>query len=272
MNRYLPSLRRVLALGGAAVVGLGAALALASPASAHHTGVTGTADCDLRTGEYVVTWTVTNDFPTVGTITQLLRRDGGAGATLNGIAIGGTVPAAVGETKGQITGTQRVPGTTTKIGLLIELSWSDGVKDKDDFHMDPLKGDCVKGTANPTATFATACDSVVTVHLSNGPNATLDAEFVVTGKDGWKSDTIKLGKGESKDVTVPAANSAHIEVFENGSQEAIQTYDRVVPTTCVTLPKTGAKVTAVAGGAVGLLAVGGLLFIAARRRRIRFTA
>jgi LPXTG-motif cell wall-anchored protein len=270
LNRSLPSLRRVLALGGAVAVGVVAALALASPASAHHTGVVGKADCDLRTGEYVVTWTVTNDFSADATITQVIRRDAGAGVTLSGIAVGGVVPGASGDTKGSITGTQRVPGNSTKIGLLVRMSWPDQVSDAEEISL-TLEGTCVKGTANPSATVETKCDSVIIVHLKNGDNATLDAELFVTGKDGWKSETVTLGDGETADVTVPAANSAHIEVFQAGANEPFLTNDRVVPASCTTLPKTGTRTIAIAASAAGLLLAGSLLFLVARRRRVRFT-
>ncbi len=56
---HIPSVvRRPLAVAGAAVVGLAAAVAFGSPASAHHPEVSGTAAC--VEGKWQVDWTVAN--------------------------------------------------------------------------------------------------------------------------------------------------------------------------------------------------------------------
>src|SRR5690349_10168413 len=53
-----PLFRRLLAVTGSAALGLMGAVALASPAQAHHTTISGVAQCTPN--EWVITWTVEN--------------------------------------------------------------------------------------------------------------------------------------------------------------------------------------------------------------------
>jgi len=56
---HIPNaLRRPLAVAGAAIVGLAAAVVLGSPASAHHPVVSGSSSC--VDGKWQVDWTVAN--------------------------------------------------------------------------------------------------------------------------------------------------------------------------------------------------------------------
>src|SRR5687767_9186830 len=54
--------RRVAAGAAAATVAVGLSTMLASPASAHASGATGSAECVSVDGKYQITWTLTNDY------------------------------------------------------------------------------------------------------------------------------------------------------------------------------------------------------------------
>ncbi len=58
MNLLKSKLRRTTAVVAGALLGLGGVAFFASPASAHHSAVEGTATCDTATGEWLVDWTV----------------------------------------------------------------------------------------------------------------------------------------------------------------------------------------------------------------------
>ncbi|MEW2474034.1 cell wall anchor protein [Micromonospora gifhornensis] len=126
MFRPKLSLRRPLAVLAAAIIGsTGAAVVAATPASAHHTTITGTVDCDRLTGERVITWTVVNS-------------ERGKTATITGVTADPATPVllvaegtdATAELKGtpipkagQVQGVQRVPGDTQRATLTVEAAW-----------------------------------------------------------------------------------------------------------------------------------------------------
>lgn len=272
MTRNSSALRRICAIAGAALAGTAAALVLASPASAHHPDVAGTARCDEATGDWVVNWKVGNsetDITARVTTATLTPR----GTTVTNIAENATVPKH-GTT---LNGVQKVSGdtTATEATLYVKTEWIRGrqtITGEATGHA-PFNGDCkkpVEKTAKPSAKFETACDSVVTVKLSNGADATRPAELTVTGKDGW-SEKKSVAPGQTDVVvTVPAANAHDLTVTE-GTKEVAK-YARTVPADCGALPLTGVKLTAAIGGAVVLLGAGTAMFFVARRRRVRFTA
>ncbi|NJP30832.1 PVV-CTERM domain-containing choice-of-anchor G protein [Micromonospora thermarum] len=72
MNRLHPALRRATAVAAGALLGLTGVAFLATPASAHHTTVTGTACETSEDGVYRVQWTVVNsEDDLAGTITEV---------------------------------------------------------------------------------------------------------------------------------------------------------------------------------------------------------
>lgn len=262
LNSMHPAFRRLTAFAGAVLAGTAAALLLASPASAHQTMVEGTAVCDTAKGDWVVTWTVGNTEDDLeGKITGMsLKPDG---TTVTNIAKDAVLPM---KGKGELTGVQRVAASEKEASLSVSAQW---IRDKETInHKDAdtvtFTGTCAKNTA----TFATACDGVVTVTLDNTAG-TEAAKFVVKGKDGWVVEkTVEAGKTDSS-VKVPAANSAEITVSQ--SDTVIATGKKALPANCGGLPVTGAKAGAAAAGALGLVGAGAALFVMARRRRIRFT-
>ncbi|WP_410813092.1 cell wall anchor protein [Micromonospora sp. 067-2] len=125
MIRPKLSLRRPLAILGAALIGLTGVVAVATPASAHHTTISATADCDRLTGERVITWKVENSETNKDATLQRVTTDPGTPVTalvegakadvpLQGFVINqGTFVEAV----------QRVPGDTTTANLEVYAEW-----------------------------------------------------------------------------------------------------------------------------------------------------
>ncbi|MFD6564945.1 cell wall anchor protein [Micromonospora profundi] len=130
MIRPKLSLRRPLAVLGAAVVGLAGVVAVAAPASAHHTTITATADCDKRTGERVITWKVENSerdkAVTLKTVTAEPATDvtvpvrGATSVPLQGYVI---------EKRGSVQAVQRVPGDTATAKLTVFGKWQKNGKE-----------------------------------------------------------------------------------------------------------------------------------------------
>ncbi|RIV40689.1 cell wall anchor protein [Micromonospora radicis] len=124
MFRPKLSLRRPLAVLAAALIGSTGAAIVATPASAHHTTISGTVACDRLTGERVITWTVknserhktatiTNVTATPATSVQLVT-EGIEPVELKGA----TIPK-----DGSVQGVQRVPGDTQSATLVVDASW-----------------------------------------------------------------------------------------------------------------------------------------------------
>ncbi|MGS2614746.1 cell wall anchor protein [Micromonospora sp. LZ34] len=124
MIRTRASLRRPLAVLGAAFLGLTAAVAVAAPASAHHTTITATAGCDQLSGERIITWKVVNsEREKAATITKVtadpatpvtVTVDGADSKPLDTVVIpeGAYVEAI-----------QRVPGDTSRATLKVDAVW-----------------------------------------------------------------------------------------------------------------------------------------------------
>jgi hypothetical protein len=231
VNRSKLSLRRPLAVLGAAFVGLAAAVAVAAPASAHHPIVTGTAECDTATGNWTVTWTVANSEEDLeGKITGVELTP--AGTEIDGIAVDAVLPKSG---DGVLTGEQTVPGTSeaTEATLKVSAYWN---RDGTDVRSDAsgsvhFEGTCAAPSSKPTATFVSKCDGSVVVTLVNAKDATMDATFVVTGEGGFTAEKT-VAAGEDDTVTVPAENAGKIAVTEKGEREPIATGEWTEPEGC----------------------------------------
>jgi hypothetical protein len=269
LNRFIPSPRRMLAIAGAAFVGAAAALAFASPASAHHTAVEGAPVCDTETGEWVVAWTVrSQDTPPRATQFKLVEIEADPDTAIEWA----TDPGVFQSIDDPFVGEQRLPGDATEATLAVRGAWNNGFEEeKRRKGKVPLEGPCEQppGESAPSAEFTTSCEGDVTVLLTNGDEATAPATLTVTGTDGL-SEERTLQPGEDDTVDVPAANAGEVTVTEGDT--VVATGKRDVPANCGGLPVTGANVAAAAGTAGGLVAIGAVLFLVARRRRIQFTA
>jgi hypothetical protein len=107
-------------LAFAATLGLVAALGSTGPAAAstdRTVVIRGTAVCDRETGDFVVTWTVTNSADTAGTVGNV--RVYPPGRPL--VALPDRVPP--GET---VAGTQRLRGNEHTGHVQLDVNWDDG--------------------------------------------------------------------------------------------------------------------------------------------------
>ncbi|MEH1130176.1 cell wall anchor protein [Micromonospora sp. CPCC 206061] len=238
MNRSKLSLRRPLTLLGAALLGAAAAVAIASPASAHHSEVAGKAVCDTTTGEWIVTWTVTSVAPPGVERYKLIKADlTPAGSTVTNIAAstGDDYPYEVSK---PVVGEQRVPGSTESASLTVQAQWKKGKKD----FVEPrpstgtvtLGGECEKDVPSvtaPTASFASDCEGAVKVTLANGEEANKAVQLTVTAKDFEQKYTLE--PGTSKDDIVVPAGAGKISVAESGKDAPLSTYTWEQPKGCV---------------------------------------
>jgi hypothetical protein len=123
VNRSRPSLRRLISVAIAVAAGLAGAAVITSPASASVVTppleITGTRLCDLSTGGWQVTWTLTNNLGSVATLTAVTPDPGASGAIFNQpIIVGSTIAA-----NGTLVGHQLFPTTQTTGSLSVTASF-----------------------------------------------------------------------------------------------------------------------------------------------------
>lgn len=199
-------MRRVLtATVVTGLVTLGGVAFAAAPAEAHKAALTGSYVCDKATGEYVVTWTATNDYREVATLSKVTWAPTASTWTA---PMPTTIPAAPEGQKTSVTGVQRVPGTTTAVGLQFHAKWADGFPEgKTEFYSSTVKlaGTCAKPTPSPSAapqpsaTIKATCDDLI-ITLTNKGDAV--AEFtaffkVADGEYEPVTDAIPVKPGET---------------------------------------------------------------------------
>jgi len=231
------ALRRPLAVAGAAAVGLAATVALASPASAHHSVVVGEAVCDTATGEYDVTWTITVVAPPQAdhyTFVEVAATKGVGGgapqpATVPGVEVtpGNTFPHPSGS---PLVSTYSVPGDTTSLSLSVRAKWSNGHKEKTaSSDSIQLAGTCAPDAPRPDATANADCEYLV-VTLSNKADATKDAVFVFSGS---YEDEVTVAKGgEPVEVRIPRDKAGDVTVTERGTRDWRQHFAWKDPGNC----------------------------------------
>jgi LPXTG-motif cell wall-anchored protein len=203
--------RRTLGLAAAVLAGLLATFVLATPASAHSTSVNGEAVCDSETGNFKVTWTVSNDWYTEVTLTNVALEP--AGTSAPPIADG----AKIAPSPGKLVGVQTIPGninptaTSSTVARLTETGeWPD-FTERYETNKVTIVGQCKKGSPSPHASATFDCDGSATLTLSNDANATHTATFAVTGT-GFSQTTSAISAGKSTTVHVPASAAGDIKV------------------------------------------------------------
>jgi LPXTG-motif cell wall-anchored protein len=138
-------IRRAFALAASATVMTAAALTMALPASAHRSAVEGKADCDEATGNFVVTWTVSNlQRDKVATLKKVRLLP--EGTTVTNIVEGATLAGG-----GELTGVQVVSADARGAALAVSVEWSNGKK-HDAIGKVEFKDKCEKPTPTPTPT------------------------------------------------------------------------------------------------------------------------
>ncbi|WP_199511822.1 cell wall anchor protein [Nucisporomicrobium flavum] len=122
-------LRRAATVLAGALIGLGGAAAVTAPASAHASNVSGAAVCDTATGTRIVTWTLTNDYPTDATVADLKTTPTEVEKSAEGNLV---IPHAQGRSNGELTLTQQVTGDAKEAAISFRSIWSsDGYEDQD---------------------------------------------------------------------------------------------------------------------------------------------
>ncbi|MBB2942168.1 hypothetical protein FB565_001881 [Actinoplanes lutulentus] len=134
----------------------------------------------------------------------------------------------------------------------------------------------------PIFVYDTTCDTL-TVGIevpSDWPEAITVTFDPTTGE----TQTVTAQPGETKTADFPASEGLEVVATPQGYEDEAATIAYEAPADCDEggaaggegdeggLPVTGAAAGGVAAGAVALLAIGGFLFFAARRRKLKFTA
>lgn len=216
MNRSKSLLRRALAVAGATAIGLVGAVAIATPASAHHSEVVGVPVCDTANGDWVVTWTVKSFAPDEAPKFRFIEvSHTPADTTLSGIAV--TEDNSFPHTTGtEVVGTQKVPGSAESASLTVRAKWSNHFVEET-AHTGEVEfdGTCEEDRPKPDFSSVSECNGTVVVTLTNSENARADAEFEVVGEGGF-SEEKSVEPGDSAEVTVPAKSAGEITVLANG--------------------------------------------------------
>ncbi|MEV4538340.1 LPXTG cell wall anchor domain-containing protein [Asanoa sp. NPDC049518] len=230
---HIPStLRRPLAVAGAAVVGLAAAVVLGpAPASAHHPVVSGTATC--VEGKWQVDWEVANsEKDLAGDIVSATFDPAFQSDT---VKAGAVLPAFAGEAS-LLKTTQTLDVNVTKASLTVESHWLRGKKDISATRSATVnipRGGCK--TSKPAVVFTDDCAGQVTVVVSNGSEATKALRYtIVVGEEQVAKGTVEIGKS-SEPFVVPAS--------EDGTPVAVvvRTRDKVIGEHTWTGPEGGCE-------------------------------
>jgi hypothetical protein len=151
------SLRRTAVLTAGALIGLSGAFALIGPASAHHSVVSGSAECDTKTGEWVVTWKTNafsgyeKDAPNYKW-TKVESTPATPKISNSAIAVteGDVYPL---EDAKELVGTQRLAATEKTASLTVAAKWANGNADKEPHTATvDLSGKCEKTPTDEPST------------------------------------------------------------------------------------------------------------------------
>ncbi|MDW5324062.1 cell wall anchor protein [Plantactinospora sp. KLBMP9567] len=312
MIRPKLSLRRSAAVLGAAFLGLGAAVAIAAPASAHHPEIYGKYCKVEGSNNYEFQWTVGNS-ETIKA--EVIRVEPGP---VGDIKVGAEMNPRGGK---PLTGTEtRTAPSKGKLdkSLLVEAKWKrpDRIL-KEHRKVDardmgkcktppttppttppatstPTPEPTPSATPTPEPTPSTTPTPEPTPSTTPEPvepvgtyestcdeliitlENTTDAEIsvVLTPNEG-EAKTLTVAAGETGSVKFPAEEGLVVTPSGEGLTGEPIEYEQ--PENCGgggggELPLTGAAAGGIAAGAVLLLAAGVVLYIVARRRRVTFTA
>lgn len=295
-------MRRVVAGAAALAIGLAGALTLSAPAAAapgHFPAkwdqkvhkkpwvkVTGAAEC--VEGEWHITWTVENKKKKGDAVVHKISRE------VEGIAAGDTIGS-----RGELTGTEVLPGDEVgDVTLDVTLKWGKFKREGSATvtldenctpNEDPGKEepeelgewtfDCEVLTitlrhpaqpAEPVAVALFAAPEPITFTLTTSTGETAEVTVEPGGEE-----TVQFAAAEGMTVTI-AIDGETIELEEpieiTSEEWAELDCDEEDEGEGGELPVTGSSTALLAAGALVLLAVGGGLYLVARRRRVTFTA
>ena len=204
MKSHHRALRRVLALAGAAIIGSFAAVAIPSPASAHHPIVDAT--CVIGGDGWTVNWTVANSESDLeGKLIAVTVTP--AANAVAGIGLDATLPVS---SAGPLTGVQTLSDDDESATLSVTAFWQRGSHEiKQSAEKTITKQSCkTERIVKPTATFTPNCDGSVVVELFNGEGANGPAYFTVSGYEG----RVRVMPRSSAKVTIAPADADAIDV------------------------------------------------------------
>lgn len=118
--------RRVAIGAVAAAAAVGLSTLFASPASAHSSSVTGSAECVSVDGKYQITWTLTNDYNKVVTLSNVHLVTSDSNATLSTTTVPTTIDARPpGSPLQTVKFTSVVSKPATSAQLTYDAHWAD---------------------------------------------------------------------------------------------------------------------------------------------------
>ena len=224
--------------------------------------------CDLATGQIVVTWILVNLADRLFTVDEVFSQDAGQGVPVSGIVAHAVLPASRSELRGELVGQQRfsAPPTPTLTSLSVDMSSDqDGQRAVSGvFTLDPTSCD-----RTATATLEEQCNSDVVVVVTNPEeddiNINLNGLTHAVPGEGTFTETVPVaatielvlqfvvddGDGNGKDV--PRTNLPKRTDCEVAAPPA--------------LPVTGASLTGLVVAALALVGAGVALLTYTRRRR-----
>lgn len=271
--------RQLLAVTAGACLGLTGVLMSAVPASADQHGGEGEEsspivvsnsgyECNYETGEWGIDWAVEN---TLDTGTRIISADVQPdGSELDGRVAGADLSA--GET---LELTQWAPGDAAMAELMIETTRGNPAPEPQPIDLD---GYC----ADPSVGSVSGCDSLtvsVTHPVTEREEDVPEITATATVRD--ETEELTVASGDTGEVTFDAEEGT-VATVAIGDEETELAWEQ--PEDCdedgtgggsgdgEDLPETGVPTGLLAGGAVLLIALGGVLYALARRRRSSFTA
>jgi len=213
LRRFLLPSKRLLAIAGAAALGLAGAVAFAAPASAHFGKIFGTVGC--VDGKPVVHWTVRNDDPHTMTVTGLSA------------PIGQIVNNATLDKNGSLTGDQTVEAGESA-DLTFHPTWSDGYAPREGRdpkgHVDVPAWQC----KTLGAVLKSSCDTSGVVTLHNPFDR--EAKFRVT-PNGAQTKILSVDKKSDLEVKLDAGFTK-VNVWWYGLPEAGKDFTWEKPKDC----------------------------------------
>lgn len=164
--------RRLLAGAAGLTIGVAGALAVASPAFAHHPTVDGSAICDQLTGEWVITWTVGTAATTFhAELTDVQLETDPADSDLPDLSIikiGAEIPFDA-DNPVKLTEQQRLPGDTEiqSVTLTVEALFENGDQDAR-YATVEIDGTCEERELEFGFTPVVTCDLLLFLVINDG--------------------------------------------------------------------------------------------------------
>jgi len=283
LNLLKSRFRRTTAIVAGAFLGLTGAFAFISPALATHPTITGSSDCISDKG-WTVDWTLTNEWPYDGKITRIEVLQPENGAVTGDIKVGADVKQGA---DFKLTGKQELSADATQAKIQVWVKFTNGHEGDQVGWVRRPENKCETPPTTPPTTAPPAPGAptpilerdctTISIGVDNpaeGNEITLKFE---TSKGETRTTVIKAGeKKVEKFSAVPGFTVKVTPTGIEGAKPETIAYEK--PDNCDTagsgggLPVTGAAAGTIAGGAGLLLAIGAVLFVVSRRRKVKFTA